>query len=621
MTMQSFAVSLPNNTISPIRLAGIPHILFETWVDRFPESIAVTGEHGTFTYLEVEQRSNQIAHGLRSAGVQKGDLVAIFLERGPDLVCGLLGILKAGAAFVALDPRTPKEALARMLASVDFRFLVSRRALARGLSTYAQRLSLDDPAWFASQSKSRPLPLASPRDPACVLFTSGSSGRPKAVQYLHQNLAARFSNTTQVSSFTQFSVFAQSSPVTSIDAIDEIFLPLVCGGSTVILSYDTVTSPHRLIELLSAHKVTHILLVPSLLRVILSAEEELQTSLATLGTWMIGGEPLTAVLARHFYERLPRATLINFYGLTEGDATWHVTSLSVPHDSNVPIGRPVQNTKVYLLDEDLKPVAEGKSGEICLAGEGLFHQYLNCPELNAERWVSNPFEVSGSYGRLFRTGDIGRLRADGEIEYLGRRDRLVKVRGFRVELGEIEAALSQHPAVEQCVAVVKQPAGYRNGSLQHSSYILAFAVLKRKEMASPLILREFLKNLLPDHAVPSMIFLLDSIPLSPNGKVDVYALLQLHSVEREVCVTYAPPRDAIELRLTQIWEKLLNFHPIGVADSFFEVGGDSLAAIDLMLTIEKEFQCRLPITALIQSPTIAELSSLLRGNVKPVSLG
>lgn len=622
MTMYSFAVSLPSTTLSPIRLAGLPHILFETWVDRFPKLIAVTGELGSLTYLEVEQRANQIAHGLRSAGVQRGDLVGLFLERGPDLVCGLLGILKAGAAFVALDPRTPKEALTRIFAAVEPQFIVSRRVLAPGLpSTAARLLLLDDPAWLAFQPVSRPSMLSGPHDPACVLFTSGSSGRPKAVQYLNQNLAARFSNTSHVSGFSQFSIFSQTSPITSIDAIDEILVPLVCGGCTVILPYATVTNPHRLIDSLSAHKVTHILLVPSLLRVILSAEEDLRTKLASLGTWMIGGEPLTAALACQFYEQLPQAVLINFYGLTEGDATFHITSPLVPYKAGVPIGRAVQNTKIYLLDEDLKPVPEGKTGEICLSGEGLFQQYLNCPELNAERWLSNPFESDAAYARLFRTGDIGQLRSDGEIEYLGRRDRMIKVRGFRVELGEVEAALSQHPAVDQCVAVAKEPGKSGDTSLQHSTYILAYAVLKRGKTASPEDLREFLKDRLPDHAVPSMIFLLDSLPLSPNGKVDVYALLKLHVVEREVGENYVPPRDSIELRLTQIWEKLLNLRPVSVADSFFEIGGDSLAAIDLMLTIEREFQCRLPITALIQSPTIAALADVLRGDGKSVSLG
>jgi thioesterase domain-containing protein len=216
---------------------------------------------------------------------------------------------------------------------------------------------------------------------------------------------------------------------------------------------------------------------------------------------------------------------------------------------------------------------------------------------------------------------MGRLGPNGEIQYLGRRDRLVKVRGFRVELDEVEAALSRHPAVDQCVAVAKQPGGNGNSSLQHQTYIVAYAVLRRTETASSRALRDFLKDWLPDYAVPTMIFVIDTFPLSPNGKVDIHALLQLNFMERELCETYVPPRDAVELRLTQIWEKLLNFHPIGVADGFFEIGGDSLSAIDLMLTIEQEFQSRLPITALIQAPTISALADVLRGDGKFVSLG
>lgn len=622
MSIQTFAISLPNTTISPIRLAGIPHTLFEIWTDRYPDSIAVTGERGALTYRAVEQRANQIAHALRSAGVQRGDVVGLFLERGPDLVCGLVGILKAGAAFMALDPKTPGEVLTRIFAGVDCRLILSRRPWTSSLPrTSAQLLLLDDPAWLGLQPMSRPLTLAGPNDPACVLFTSGSSGRPKAALYLHRNLATRFSNTIQVSGLDQFSVFAQSSPITSIDAIDEILLPLVSGGTTAIFPYETVTTPHRLIEAMAAHQVTHILLVPSLLRVILAAGENLDTKLNSLRTWMIGGEPLPVPLTHQFYEQLPRAALINFYGLTEGDATFHVTSDEYPYDTSVPVGRPVQDTKVYLLDEDLRQVPEGQTGEICLAGEGLFHKYLNCPELNAERWVSNPFATDGSYSRLFRTGDLGRLGPQGEIEYMGRRDRLVKVRGFRVELGEVEAALSQHPAVDQCVAVAKHSGGNGSDSLAQQTHVLLFAVLRRGQNSSSQDLREFLRDRLPDHAMPAMIFILESFPLSPNGKVDVHALLQLSSMERQMPEPYVPSRDPIELRLTRIWEKLLDFHPIGVTNSFFALGGDSLSAIDLMLIIEKEFQCRLPITALIQAPTISALAGLLRGDEKTVSLG
>lgn len=526
MTEQSSIFRTSNLTaLSPAHLNRTPVAQFEIWVDRFPESVAITGSEGILTYLQVEQRANQIAHALSSAGVQKGDMVTVFLHRGPDLVCALLGVLKAGAVFVSLDPRTPGKALAGVLSSVDCAFVWSRRSLVSFLPRTSSRILLyDEPGWIESQPVTRIEPPAGPDEAACVLFTSGSDGHSKAVLYLHRNLAVRFATTLHLSGFDQFSIFAQSSPVTSIDAIDEMFLPLVSGGSTAILPYETVTSPHQLIDSLSAFQVTHILLVPSLLRVILAAEENLAEKMARLRTWMIGGEPLMASLAQQFFQQIPGATLINFYGLTEGDACFHMVSPASPYDLRVPIGSPVPDTGVYLLDETLNPVPMGEPGEICLSGEGLFHEYLNCPELNARRWSSNPFAANVSEARLFHTGDMGRLRADGEMEYLGRRDRNVQIRGFRVELSDVETILSRHPAVDQCVLVARQSTGNGGTQPKHQTYIVAYAILKRGERASSHDLRDFLKDHLPEYAVPAMVTVLDEFPLSPNGKVDLQAL-------------------------------------------------------------------------------------------------
>ncbi|HUE99713.1 MAG TPA: amino acid adenylation domain-containing protein [Anaerolineales bacterium] len=484
--------------------------MFETWVDRIPESVAVASQNGTLSYAELELRANQISHELQSAGVQEGDVIAIFLERGLDLVCAQLGVLKSGAAFAALDSRAPKDALNRIFAAVDCPIILTLRALASGLPTVPARIFfLDDPTWSVSQPMRHPTTPICPDDPACILFTSGSTGHPKAVLYLHRNLAARFSNNVRVGGVNRATVFAQSSPITSIDAIDEIFLPLVSGGRTVILPYETVANPRRLVACLSAHQVTHMLLVPSLLRVIFSAEENVDKKLSALKNWMIGGEPLTGALTREFHKKLPNAILINYYGLTEGDASYHVTSPAFEYATSVPIGRPAGNTKIYLLDEYLNLVPEGQAGEIYLAGDGLFYEYFNCPELNAERWISNPFGSDGSYARLFRTGDMGRLRPDGEIEYVGRRDRMVKVRGFRVELGEVEALLSQYPAVDQCVVVAKQPAADGENCLVQQIQIVAYAVLKHGETASSQDLRDYLQGHLPDYALPSLVLTLD----------------------------------------------------------------------------------------------------------------
>ena len=617
--MQSYLVSNTQKSILYFS-TGLPHTMFEAYADRFPEAPAVIGENAAFSYADVEQRANRLAHVLRASGVQKGDLVAIALERGPDLVCALLGVLKAGAAFATLDPRAPKESLARILTTVECPFLLTRRALATQLPcSSAQVFFMDDKERIASQPAYRPAPLADRDDPACVLFTSGSTGQPKAVLYLHRNLTARFLNNVEVSGLDRSGVFAQTSPVTSIDAMDEIFLPLVSGGCTVIFSYEMVTNPHLLINMLSARQITHMLLVPSLLRVILSAEENLERKLHTLKTWMIGGEPLTAALTREFHRALPKAVLINYYGLTEGDAAYHITSSEYQYTTNIPIGRPVRNTKIYLLDEHLSPVPAGKAGEIYVAGEGLSHSYINCPELNAERWVVNPFDTDMAYARLFRTGDVGRFRYDGEIEFLGRRDRMVKVRGFRVELGEVEAILAQHPAVGQCAVVAKQLATDNGISLTDKTHLVAYITLQPGQKAGVQELREFLRCRLPDFAVPAAVLLLDSMPLTPNGKVDFHALPEPNSVASQRQNNSVAPRDDLERALVRIWEKLLQQHPIGVTDNFFELGGDSLTAIDLMLAIEKELNFSLPIAVLFQSPTIAVLAELIRGRGKPVS--
>jgi amino acid adenylation domain-containing protein len=621
--MEFATASRANPTRDALELpSALTHAIVEAWVDWAPDSLAVTGEQDVLTYAQLEQRANQIAHALLAAGVQRGSVVAVCLERGPELIAALLGVLKSGAAFAAFDPRAPRELHARLFAAVECQFLITRRPFRSSLPAMPDRLLLlDDPACLRLQPVARPAPIAGSHDPACVLFTSGSTAHPKAVLYLHRNLAKRFSNAARITSFDHSSTFAQSSPITSIDSIDEIFLPLVTGGCTAILPYATVTDPHHLINTLCAQGVTHMLLVPSLLRVILAAEEDLSLKLAALRTWIVGGEPLSAALVDHFYRRLPRAALINFYGLTEGDASFHITSPEVQYQTSVPIGRPVQDTEVYLLDENLNRVAPGKLGEICLGGDALFHEYLNCPELNATRWIPNPFSADGAKARLFRTGDMGRLRSDGELEYAGRADRMAKVRGFRVDLGEVEAMLSQHAAVDQCIVVARQRLFDDALPPRLSTSVVAYAVLRRGASASAQELRAYLKNRLPEFAVPAMVLLLDSFPLSPNGKIDVPALPEPASPRQMSNKAHVPGRNPVEIRLVRIWEDLLNLHPISATDNFFELGGDSLVAIDLMLSIEKEFQRRLPITALFQSPTVAALAELLQGQRQDGAMG
>ncbi len=587
------------------------HHLFETWASQSPESVAVVFGNESITYGALDKRADRIAWTLRQRGVRPGIIVGLFLERGIELVIAQLGVLKAGGAFAALDPQFPKDALHRIFETVQIPFIVTRSENLSSLpGVKAATMVLDGQTLLAHQPEKRLEPSARPDDPVFLLFTSGSTGLPKAVLHTHRNIVARFFNIREVGKLQACAVFAQASPISSIDSVDEILVPLSFGAQTVIIPYEIVTEPRQLVDTLAARGVTHILLVPSLLRVILSADAEVGSKLAALKTWMVGGEALSGALARLFYEKMPRSVLINFYGLTEGDATAYIVPGDGEYPANMPVGRPGQNTKVYLLDEYLNPVPAGMVGEIYLSGQGLFREYLNRLELNAERWIENPFCQHPAYRRIFRSGDLGRYLPGGEIEYVGRRDRMVKVRGFRVELGEVEAVLLRHPAVRE--VVVSARAVKTNGSgFAPQQRLIAHVVLHPGKEATPFDLLSYARDNLADFAVPSTIIPLEKFPLLPSGKVDMKNLPDPWEGERGADMAFVAPRNPVEAQLASLWAELLQRHPVGIDDNFFDIGGDSLAAIDLMLRIEKKFQKHLPISALMQAPTVAALAEML----------
>ncbi|NCP87227.1 MAG: hypothetical protein CO094_06410 [Anaerolineae bacterium CG_4_9_14_3_um_filter_57_17] len=583
------------------------HGLFEEQAAAAPQQIAAVCGENSLTYGELNRRANQLAAQLRQRGIVPGQFVGAFLPRGFDLLTAQLAVLKTGGALACFDPRYPREALERILQSAPLTALLTDSANQPAFPASALPCLLVDelPGPLDFSAENLP-PLAAAADPALILFTSGSTGLPKAVLHTHRNLVARLTNNIHVSAFTPQSVFAQSSPISSIDAFDEIFIPLISGGQTAILPYETVIDPRLLLAALARHAVTHILLVPSLLRVILAAGGAAH-NLPALQTWLVGGEALAGALAQQFFERFPAAVLLNYYGLTEGDGCFQrVTPGAQP--ASVPIGRPVANTRIYLVDENLAPVAAGELGEIALAGEGLFREYFGRPDLNASRWRPNPFESadSGHYARLFLTGDLGRYRG-GVLEYAGRRDRMVKIRGFRVELGEVENAFLQHPAVGACVVADKPFGG--------QSRLVAYCTPRGAEAPSAEALLAYARENLPDFAVPAAVLWLPQLPLSPNGKVDLKNLPDPAQVSALRPLT--PPRNPLEKRLLLMWEDLLQRQSLGVDDNFFDVGGDSLAAIDLVLRIEKEFGRFLPISALMQASTVTALAQLLTTDAPP----
>lgn len=600
-----------NRTEADFPAEATLHELISVQAKLAPERIAAVYNGGQLTYAELERRANLLAYALIAAGLQPGQVVGLYMERSLNLLAAQLAILKAGAAFAALDLQYPPEMLARLFDNFELPFILTHSDLKSQLPKHKSGLLLID------QLLSQPNhPLTAPdltvdsRSAAFIIFTSGSTGIPKGVIHTHRNLLARFQAAWTLAPMNADDVVSQTSPLSSIDAVDEIFSPFLLGARTVMIPHAIVTDPRRLVDLLEAEGVTRMVLVPALLRMILTAYEDLDRRLARLTTWLIGGEALTPTLVKSFYEKLPQASLINFYGLTEGDATYYPVVMS---ETPPPVGRPIQNTHVYVLDAQLQPVPPGLAGEICLSGEGLFKEYWNRPDLNAEKWLANPFSETpnGSFARLFKTGDLGRWQPDGQLQYLGRRDRMVKILSFRVELGEVEAALAANPIVKECAVRVWQTESTEE-AVTYQPRLVAYVVLKESMQATPLQLREALKEHLPDYALPKQVILLDFLPSLPNGKVDYRSLPEPGEAEPVEAENFTEPANEFELYLVKLWEWLLKRHPISTQDNFFDLGGDSLLVILLITELEKELGQTLSLALLFHAPTIVQLATVLR---------
>lgn len=588
------------------------HTLFERQVETTPEAVAVSYQGCDITYRELNTQANQIAHYLLQQKVGTGSLVGLYTDPSPRMLSAMLGILKTGAAYVCLDPAYPADKLHFIAEECELSFLLTTSTLKKvfsipGTPTLfldADRLTLGEPATNPS------LPLSSDSQ-AFIVYTSGSSGTPKGVIHSHRNIISRFYSTWAFAPTKENEVYSQTSPLSSIDLIDELYPPLLRGYRIQMIDMEQVRDPHLLVEALEVGKVTRIVLVPSLLRTILSLDISLAHVLHRLKVVLIGGEPLTYALVDLFHHKLPHAKLINFYGLTEGDGAFY----PVPHHKKVsfapPIGRPIANAKIYILDPHMEPVPVGMSGEIYIVNEGMARGYFKRPELDAQRFLPNPL-CSSTEIRLYKTGDRGRFLPDGNIEYLGRMDRMVKIRSFRVELGEVEAAINGHPEVRESVVLARQAHAESEAALTHDPRLVAYIVLKRPRSISAQALKSYLRTRLPDYALPSNIVLLESLPLLPAGKVDVSSLPDPEQAMRPLYENYAGPRDPLEIQLTCMWERVLQISPIGIHDNFFDIGGDSLRAVDLFLQIEKELHKNLPISVLMQAPTIAQLSMLIR---------
>ncbi|HEV2844920.1 MAG TPA: amino acid adenylation domain-containing protein, partial [Thermoanaerobaculia bacterium] len=548
------------------------HERFAAQAARSPEAVAVVCEGASLTYGDLDRRGNQIANHLIGLGVVPGDLVGLRLERSLEMVAAILGVLKAGAAYVPLDPAYPAERLAFMIEDSGVSIVLTGESL----------------AGIDGDSSDPRIPLSADH-PAYVIYTSGSTGSPKGVVVRHGNVTRLFSSTDRWFGFGPEDVWTLFHSYAFDFSVWEIWGALLYGGRLVVVPYWVSRTPEAFHELLREKRVTVLNQTPSAFRQLIWAGEGKPTDLA-LRYVIFGGEALEPASLAPWFERYgdERPRLINMYGITE--TTVHVTYQEVSRrDVASAVGRPIPDLGVYLLDPALNLVPVGVPGEILVGGAGLALGYLNRPELTAERFIPNPFGEPGS--RLYRSGDLARRRPDGDLEYLGRIDHQVKIRGFRIELGEIEAALVRHPAVREAVVLVRED--------RLVAWVAGDAVTLPE-------LRAFAGAHLPDYMLPSALVVLDKLPLTANGKVDRRALPEPDREDHEG--TAEAPRTPVEELLAGIWAGLLGRERIGVHEDFFAAGGHSLLAARLVSRLRGAFGVEMPLTDVFAHPTVAGLA-------------
>ncbi len=573
------------------------HRLFEAQAKGSPAALAVGFEGETLTYAELNARANRLAHHLRGLGVGPEVVVGLCVERGIDMVVGLLGILKAGGAYLPLDPGFPASRIAFMLRDASVRVLVTQESLQDLLdagSARSVRLDLDRDA-IELRPSSDPEQGATADNLAYAIYTSGSTGTPKGVMVPHRALTNFLLSMREQPGLSERDTLLAVTTLSFDIAALELFLPLVCGAMVEIASRETASDGARLIERLRATRATVMQATPASWRLLLESGWEGNASL----TVFCGGEVLTRDLAERLL--LKAGSVWNLYGPTE-TTIWSTLAKVESGQGAVPIGRPIANTRAYVLDAHLRPVPVGVAGELYLGGIGLARGYHARPGLTASLFVADPF-CGEAGGRLYRTGDLARHRPDGVIECLGRVDGQVKIRGYRVELGEVESALSSHPEIREAAAAARDES---TGEKRLVGYFVP-----RGKAPSEATLRAWLKERLPEYMVPSAFVVLDTMPMTPNGKIDRKALPDPDSNGGEGPASYVPPRGPIEEALVAIWSEVLGRARVGVHDNFFEMGGHSLMAAQLLARVRETFGVEPPLNDLFEAPTVSGLGRLV----------
>ncbi len=567
------------------------HQLIEAQADRTPNAIALVAGEKRFTYRELNSAANRLAHHLTRLGAGPERRVGIFMDRSRAMVIGLLAILKTGAAYVPLDPAYPRDRIAFIVEDADCGILLTEDRHLSALPNHRAQVVCLDSLDVSEESEGDWVCTGSPGDLAYVIFTSGSTGRPKGVAIEHRSVVALVEWARTVFGPEELAGVLFATSICFDLSVFELFVPLSLGG-TVLLADNILQLP----TLPARSEVKLVNTVPSALAELLRSSP-LPPSVQTVN---LAGEPLPAALVERIYAESNVQKVYDLYGPTE-DTVYSTFTLRT-RGGPTTIGRPIANTQAYILDRHLQPQPIGVPGELFLGGEGLARGYLNRTDLTAEKFVSNPFDLSPG-ARLYRTGDLARYLDDGNIEFLGRLDHQVKIRGFRIELGEIEAVLETSPGVRQALVTAQEEDG--------ENCLVAYVEGESPEAVAPVTLRAFIRSRLPEHMIPSFIVGVPAMPLTPNGKVDRRALAALPKDRVRTAGGQTPPSTPTEIGLAEIWGEILGLKTVAANENFFELGGHSLKAVRVVSRVRAAFAIDLPVRALLEHPTIARLGAFV----------
>jgi surfactin family lipopeptide synthetase A len=582
------------------------HQLFEEQVDRTPDAVAVVFEDRQLTYQQLNCRANQLARYLNHLGVKSDTLVGICMERSLEMIVGLMGILKAGGAYVPLDPEYPQERLAYIMEDTQTPVLLTQEKWVNSLPKLATKVVCLDSDWevIAQHSQDNCVSEVTIDNLLYVIYTSGSTGKPKGVMIPHHGICNTLYWRQAKFELTARDKVLQTISLNFDPSVWQIFWPLSFGGQLIMARPGGHKDPVYLINEVVKQQITILGLVPSIIHALL--EEKGFEKCQSLRHVTTGGDALPIELMERFFNCLNLDNvLVNCYGPTEAsiDVTTWICQRQT-HYSSAPIGRPIANVQIYVLDKNLQPVPIGVPGDLYIGGSGLARGYLNRPDLTQEKFIPNPFSNEPGT-RLYKTGDLVRYLPDGMIDFLGRIDHQVKVRGFRIELGEIEATLSTHPAIQQTLVLVRKDVPGDKG-------LVAYFVTNAEQVSpSPSELRSFLQDKLPDYMVPTAFVSLDAMPLNPNGKVDLRSLPAPDTSHFSVSNNFVAPRTPTEEVLAAIWAEVLNLEQVGIYDNFFELGGHSLLATQVISRSRQAFGLEIPLQLLFETPNIFGLAEAI----------